>query len=221
VLASPYTVRLTDSSQLKQLRGFPNWVYWKIFIFSALRLILYYYIKERFICIGCVFTEMKCTKQSVIGVHPCSFTGNEIYKTKCHRVHFQCSFIGNEMYKTKLPLFASKEKHVGKKHYLFLHKDFDRSKKLSQFTFNGQNFFLANTAWRFILRAVSFRSKILLVLYRVIYTTQLLPKPVACNLLATRVVAGELCAWFTCSTIQVVALCSKLHAIAIYLRLPI
>ena len=45
------------------------------------------------------------------------------------------------MYKTKLPLFASKEKHVGKKHYLFLHKDFDRSKKLSQFTFNGQNFF--------------------------------------------------------------------------------
>jgi hypothetical protein len=50
------------------------------------------------------------------------------------------------MYKTKLPLFASKEKHVGKKHYLFLHKDFDRSKKLSQFTFNGQNFFLlANT----------------------------------------------------------------------------
>jgi hypothetical protein len=46
------------------------------------------------------------------------------------------------MYKTKLPLFASKEKHVGKKHYLFLHKDFDRSKKLSQFTFNGQNFFL-------------------------------------------------------------------------------
>ena len=45
------------------------------------------------------------------------------------------------MYKIKLPLFASKEKHVGKKHYLFLHKDFDRSKKLSQFTFNGQNFF--------------------------------------------------------------------------------
>jgi hypothetical protein len=45
------------------------------------------------------------------------------------------------MYKNKLPLFASKEKHVGKKHYLFLHKDFDRSKKLSQFTFNGQNFF--------------------------------------------------------------------------------
>jgi hypothetical protein len=31
------------------------------------------------------------------------------------------------MYKTKLPLFASKDKHVGKKHYLFLHKDFDRS----------------------------------------------------------------------------------------------
>ena len=26
------------------------------------------------------------------------------------------------MYKTKLPLFASKEKHVGKKHYLFQHK---------------------------------------------------------------------------------------------------
>jgi hypothetical protein len=32
------------------------------------------------------------------------------------------------------------------KHYLLLHKDFDRSKKLSQFMFNGQNFlFLANT----------------------------------------------------------------------------
>jgi hypothetical protein len=28
-----------------------------------------------------------------------------------------------------------------KNHYLFLLKDFDRSKKLSQFTFNGQNFF--------------------------------------------------------------------------------
>ena len=53
------------------------------------------------------------------------------------------------MYKTKLPLFASKEKHVEKKHYLFLHKDFDRSKKISQFTFNGQNFFfLANTLQR-------------------------------------------------------------------------
>ena len=67
--------------------------------------------------------EMKYTKRSAIGCI------------------FQCSFTGNEMYKTKLPLFASKEKHVGKKHYLFLHKDFDRSKKLSQFTFNGQNFF--------------------------------------------------------------------------------
>jgi hypothetical protein len=44
-------------------------------------------------------------------------------------------------------LFASKEKHVGKKHYLFLHKDFDRSTKnfpnlrLMDKTF----FFLANT----------------------------------------------------------------------------
>ena len=58
------------------------------------------------------------------------------------------------MYKTKLPLFASKEKHIGKKHYfiLFLHKDFDRSKKLSQFTFNGQNFFfLANTLRTYLL----------------------------------------------------------------------
>ena len=64
---------------------------------------------------------------------------------------FQCSFTGNEMYKTKLPLFASKEKHVGKKHYLFLQlqKDFDRSKKLSQFTFNGQNFFLLANTLRF------------------------------------------------------------------------
>jgi hypothetical protein len=44
-------------------------------------------------------------------------------------------------------LFASKEKHVGKKHYLFLYKDFDRSKKLSQFTFNGQNFFFWLTPW--------------------------------------------------------------------------
>jgi hypothetical protein len=49
------------------------------------------------------------------------------------------------MYKTKLPLFASKEKHAGKKTllYLFLHKDFNRSKNLSQFTFKGQNFFFA------------------------------------------------------------------------------
>ena len=37
-----------------------------------------------FILGDCVFTEMKCTKQSVIGVHPCSFTGNEIYKTEKH-----------------------------------------------------------------------------------------------------------------------------------------
>jgi hypothetical protein len=50
------------------------------------------------------------------------------------------------MYKTKLPLFASKEKHVGKNTIYSLHKDFDQSKNLSQFTFNGQNFlFLANT----------------------------------------------------------------------------
>jgi hypothetical protein len=62
------------------------------------------------------------------------------------------------MYKTKLPLFASKEKHVGKKHYLFLHKDFDRSKKLSQFTFNGQNLFfcLANTLCCYIMANVRY-----------------------------------------------------------------
>ena len=64
-----------------------------------------YLLFINFIHIGCVFTEMKCTKQNVIGVHPCSFTGNEIYKTKCHRVHFQCSFTGYELYNAKLPLF--------------------------------------------------------------------------------------------------------------------
>ena len=74
-------------------------------------------------CNRCASPEMEYTKRSAIGCI------------------FQCLFTGNEMYKTKLPLFAYKEKHVGKKHYLFLHKDFDRSKKLSQFTFNGQNFF--------------------------------------------------------------------------------
>ena len=74
-------------------------------------------------CIRVHSPEMKYTKRSAIGCI------------------FQCSFTGNEMYKTKVPLFASKEKHVGKKQYLFLHKDFDRSKKLSKFTFNGQNFF--------------------------------------------------------------------------------
>jgi hypothetical protein len=73
--------------------------------------------------LGVYSPEMKYTKRSAIGCI------------------FQCSFTGNEMYKTKLPLLASKEKHVGKKHYLFLHKDFDRSKKLSQFTFNRQNVF--------------------------------------------------------------------------------
>jgi hypothetical protein len=89
---------------------------------------------------------MKCTKQSVIGVHPCSFTGNEIYKTKCHRVHFSL-FIHRKwnVQNQANVVCIYKEKHVGKKHYLFLHKDFDWSKKLSQFTFNGQNFFLANT----------------------------------------------------------------------------
>ena len=45
--------------------------------------------------------EMKYTKQSAIGCI------------------FQCSFTGNEMYKTKLPLFASKEKHVGKPIYSY------------------------------------------------------------------------------------------------------
>jgi hypothetical protein len=89
---------------------------------------------------------MKCTKQSVIGVYPCFSPEIKYTKQSAIRCIFQCSFTGNGMYKTKLPLFASKEKHVGKKHFLFLHKDFDRSKKLSQFTFNGQNFFLlANT----------------------------------------------------------------------------
>jgi hypothetical protein len=60
------------------------------------------------------------------------------------------------MYKTKLPLFASKEKHVGKKHYLFLHKDFDRSKKLSQFTFNGQNYFSGYTLKVLIMMKLTF-----------------------------------------------------------------
>jgi hypothetical protein len=55
-------------------------------------------------------------------------------------VYIRAHSPGNEIYKNKLPLFASKEKHVGKKRYLFLHKDFDRSKKPSQFTFSGQNF---------------------------------------------------------------------------------
>ena len=76
--------------------------------------------------------SLKCTKQSVIGVHPCSFSYSpEMKYTKRNAIGciFQCSFTGNEMYKTKPQLFASKEKHVGKKHYLFLHKDFDRSKK--------------------------------------------------------------------------------------------
>ena len=49
------------------------------------------------------------------------------------------------MYKSKLPLFASKEKHVGKKHYLFLHKDFDRSKKFPNLRLTDKTFFLANT----------------------------------------------------------------------------
>jgi hypothetical protein len=160
VLASPYTVRLTDSevakwlSQLCLLEDF-HFFWWE----SALRLILYYYIKERFVYFFQLTIFSKCIAFHSYWV---CIHWNEMYKTKCNRcasvffsVHspeikytkrsaigciFQCSFTGNEMYKTKLPLFASKEKHVGKKHYLFLHKDFDRSKKLSQFTFNGQTF---------------------------------------------------------------------------------
>ena len=53
-------------------------------------------------------------------IFQCSFTGNEIYKTRYHRLHFSV-FIHrkwNEMYKIKLPLFASKEKHVGKKLFI-------------------------------------------------------------------------------------------------------
>jgi hypothetical protein len=67
-----------------------------------------------FILGDCVFTEMKYTKESVIGVHPCSFTGMKYTNRSAIGCIFQCSFTGNEMYKTKLPLFASKEKHVGK-----------------------------------------------------------------------------------------------------------
>jgi hypothetical protein len=44
---------------------------------------------------------MKCTKQSVIGVRPCLFTGNE-------------------MYKTKLPLFASIKGETRWKKTLFI-----------------------------------------------------------------------------------------------------
>jgi hypothetical protein len=79
---------------------------------------------------------MKRTKQSVIGVHLCSFTGNEIC---VHSPEMECT-------KPSYRCLHLRKKHVGKKHYLFQRKDFDRSKKLSQFTFNGQNgFFLANT----------------------------------------------------------------------------
>jgi hypothetical protein len=56
------------------------------------------------------------------------------------------------MYKTKLPLFASKEKHIGKKHYfiLFLHKDFDRSKNFPNLRLTDKTFFFWLTPWEHI-----------------------------------------------------------------------
>jgi hypothetical protein len=64
------------------------------------------------------------------------------------------------MYKTKLPLLASKEKHVGKKHYLFQHKDLARSvKKIipskdPKLRFTDKTFFLANTLINTVVKIV-------------------------------------------------------------------
>ena len=46
------------------------------------------------------------------------------------------------MYKTKLPLFASEEKHVGKKTlFIPIHKEFDRSKNFPNLRLTDKTFF--------------------------------------------------------------------------------
>jgi hypothetical protein len=145
VLASPYTVRLTDSSQLKWLRGFPNWVYWKIFIFSdeKVHCVNWFYIiiskkrrrlrrrlyqnLSRFIHIGCVFTEMKCTKQSVIGVHHRKWNiQNEVPsgvffsvhspEMKCTKPSYSCSHLRRNTLE-KNPIYSHTRTLIGPKNF--------------------------------------------------------------------------------------------------------
>ena len=78
-------------------------------------------------CIRVHSPEMKYTKRSATGYI------------------FQCSFTGNGMYKTKLPLFASKEKHVGKNTIYSNTRTLIGQKNFTNLRLTDKTFFLANT----------------------------------------------------------------------------
>jgi hypothetical protein len=96
-------------------------------------------------CVCIHWNEMyktTCNRCASVFIHPKRNIQNEVPSGAFFSVH------SPEMKCTK-PSYRClhlRRNTLEKNHYLFLHKDFDRSKKFSQFTFNGQNFFfLANT----------------------------------------------------------------------------
>ena len=102
-------------SQLGLLEDF--YIFWWE---SALFLILYYYIKERFIYFFPLTIFSKCIAFHSYWV---CIHWNEMYKTKCNRcasvfIHrkwnMQNKVPSGAFFSVHSPLFASKEKHVGK-----------------------------------------------------------------------------------------------------------
>jgi hypothetical protein len=85
--------------------------------------------------------SLKCTKQSVIGVHPCSFTGNKIYKTKCHRVYFSVFIHRKWNVQISYHCLHLRRNTLEKNTIYSYTRTLIGQKKLSQFMFNGQNFF--------------------------------------------------------------------------------
>jgi hypothetical protein len=141
-------------SQLGLLKDF-HFFWWE----SALRLILYYYIKERFIYFFPLTIFSKCIAFHSYWV---CIHWNEMYKTKCNRcasvfIHRKWN-IQNEVPSGAFFSVHSPEMKCTKPNYRCLHlrrNTLEKTplfiptqglwsvKKLSQFTFNGQNFFSA------------------------------------------------------------------------------
>jgi hypothetical protein len=131
-----------------------------------LRLILYYYIKERFIYFFPLTIFSKYIAFHSYWVNWVCIHWNEMYKTKCNRcasvfIHRKWN-VQNEVPSGAFFSVHSPEMKCTKPSYRCLHlrrntlkkntlfiptQGLDRSKQLSQFTFKGQNFLFWLTPW--------------------------------------------------------------------------
>jgi hypothetical protein len=120
------------------------------------------------VCIRVHSPEMKYTKRSTIGcIFQCSFTGNEIYKTKYHRLHFSVFIhrkwnIQNEVPSVAFFSVHSPEMKCTKPSYRCLHLRRNTLEKNTIYSYtrtligqknfpnllNGQNLFFWLTLWK-------------------------------------------------------------------------